>query len=403
MMNISPSLARRLFITKQRLAGPPPDPTPENLLHVVRDLGCVQIDPISAVERTHRLVLFSRVGHYDRAHFDQLLWQERKLFEYWAHCASIVLTEDYPLHSPMMRDYPWSDRTRAWIKQNQKLKNYVLREIRQRGPLPSRAFTEDGLHPEAWVSTGWTSGRNVSRMLDFLWIGGKIMVAGREGIQKLWDLSERVLPDWTPREKLSEREVTRRAAQRAIRALGVCTPRHINWHFTRLRYPDLPNVLDELVKGGRIREVRIGDWKGRWYLHADDEPVLDELNTSSPEPRTTLLSPFDNLICDRARTRQMFDFDFTIEIYVPAAKRKWGYYVLPILHNEQLIGRIDPLMNRATGALTINAVFAEPAAPRGAGEAVAGAIRNLAAFLGARDIVYNRRRIPAMWKKSLQV
>lgn len=398
---ISPSLARRLFITKQRLAGPQPDPTPDNLLNVVRDLGCVQIDPISAVERTHRLVLFSRVGHYDRAHFDQLLWQERKLFEYWAHCASIVPTEDYPLHRPMMREYPWSDRTRAWIKQNQKLKNYVLREIRKRGPLPSRAFTEDGIHPEDWVSTGWTSGRNVSRMLDFLWIGGKIMVAGREGTQKLWDLSERVLPDWTPREKLSEREITRRAAQRAIRALGVCTPRHINWHFTRGRYPDLPKVLAELETEGKIQKVTVGDWKGQWYIHADDGPVLDELNTLPPKPRTTLLSPFDNLICDRARTRQMFDFDFTIEIYVPAAKRKWGYYVLPILHNEQLIGRIDPLMNRETGALTVNAVFAEPKAPRGAGEAVAGAIRNLATFLDAREIRYNPRRVPAFWKRAL--
>ncbi len=400
-LSLSPSLARCLFLTKQRLAGPTPTPTPDALLNLVRDLGCVQIDPISAVERTHRLVLFSRVGYYDRAHLDQLLWRDRSLFEYWAHCASIVLTEDYPLHNPMMRDYPWSDRTRAWIKQNQKLKNYVLREIRKHGPLPSRALTEDGIHPEDWVSTGWTSGRNVSRMLDFLWIGGKIMVAGREGIQKLWDLSERVLPDWTPREKLSEREVTRRAAQRAIRALGVCTPRQINWHFTRGRYPDLPKVLAELVKEGRIREVAIADWKGQWYLHADDELLITQLQTDW-QPRTTLLSPFDNLICDRARTRQMFNFDFTIEIYVPAAKRKWGYYVLPILHNEQLIGRIDPVMNRETGTLTVNAVYAEADAPKNAGEAVAGAIRDLATFLGAGNIIYNRRRVPSFWKKSLK-
>jgi uncharacterized protein len=400
-MNLSPALARRLFLAKQRLAGPPPEPTPENILKLVRDLGCLQIDPISAVERTHRLVLFSRLGHYDRTHLDQLLWQDRSLFEYWAHCASIVPTEDYALHQPFMRNYPWGDRTKAWIKQNQKLKNYVLREIRKRGPLPSRALTEEGLHPEGWVSTGWTSGRNVSRMLDFLWIGGQIMVAGRDGMQKLWDLSERVLPEWAPRERLSEREVTRRAAQRAIRALGVCTPRQINWHFTRSRYPGLPKVLAELEAEGKVRQVAIEAWKGQWYLHADDEPLLDELNTTDLEPRTTLLSPFDNLICDRARTRQMFDFDFVIEIYVPAAKRKWGYYVLPILHNEQLIGRIDPLMNRATGTLSVNAVFAEPGAPRGAGAAVAGAIRDLATFLGARDIHYNRQRLPAAWKKSL--
>lgn len=397
---LTPSLARRLFLAKQRLAGPRPDPTPQNILGLVRDLGCVQIDPISVVERTHRVVLFSRLGKYDLAHLDQLLWRDRSLFEYWAHCASIVPTDDYPLHRPMMRGYPWSDRTRAWVTQNQKLKNYILREIRKHGPLPSRALTEDGIHPDEWVSTGWTSGRNVSRMLDFLWIGGQIMVAGREGIQKLWDLSERVLPEWTPREKLSEREVTRRAAQRAIRALGVCTPRQINWHFTRGRYPDLPKVLAELETEGKVKRLEIGDWKGDWYIHTDDWSRMSELQTDW-QPRTTLLSPFDNLICDRARTRQMFNFDFTIEIYVPAAKRKWGYYVLPILHNEQLIGRIDPVMNRDTGTLTVNAVYAEPEAPRHAGESVAAAIRDLATFLGAGNLAYNRRRVPAFWKKSL--
>jgi hypothetical protein len=400
-LSFAPSLARRLFLAKQRLAGPLPTPTPENLLGLVRDLGCVQIDPISVVERTQRLVLFSRLGHYDLAHLDQLLWQDRALFEYWAHCASIVLTEDYPLYSPMMRGYPWSERTRMWVRQNQKLKNYILREIRKRGPLPSRALAEDGLHPKDWVSTGWTSGRNVSRMLDFLWIGGKLMVAGRDGIQKLWDLSERVLPDWTPREKLSEREVTRRAAQRALRALGVATPAHIKFHFTRGRYPELPNALAELVKEKRIREVEIGGWPGKWHMHADDEPLLDPLRIPDHESRTTLLSPFDNLICDRARTRLMFNFDFTIEIYVPAAKRKWGYYVLPILHGDQLIGRIDPAMNRETGTLTVNAVYAEPDAPRDAGKAVAGAIRDLAAFLRADEIRYNPRRAPSIWKRAL--
>ncbi len=399
--SISRSLARRLFIHKQRLAGPTPPHTPEAMLSLIRELGCVQIDPINVVARTHQLVLFSRLGaECDLAHLDQLLWRDRALFEYWAHCASIVLTEDFPLHAPMMRAYPWSDRTRAWIKQNQKLKRYVLSEIRQFGPIASRTLTEDGIHPEDWVSTGWTSGRNISRMLDFLWIGGKIMVAGRDGIQKLWDLSERVLPDWTPREKLSEREVTRRAALRALSALGVATPTHINHHFLRGRYAELPKVLKALEKEKRIEEIEIEGWKGQWYITTDDWSLMtDPLADFSP--RTVLLSPFDNLICDRARTRQFFDFDFTIEIYVPPAKRKFGYYVLPILHGEALIGRIDPTFDREANVLRVNAVFAEAEAPKDAGAAVAGAVRDLATFLGARDIVYNRKRVPAFWKKSL--
>ncbi len=148
----------------------------------MRDLGCLQIDPISVVARSPLLVLWSRLGAYDPAHLDALLWRERKLFEYWAHCASIVLTEDYPIHHALMRHYvaddsPWSRRVRQWIKDNDTLRRAILTRIRRDGPLPARELAEDGIAPQAWVSTGWTSGRNVSRMLDFLWMQGKIMVA----------------------------------------------------------------------------------------------------------------------------------------------------------------------------------------------------------------------------------
>lgn len=405
---VSLALARRLALARQRLAGQRASADARGLMEVVRDLGCLQLDPISVVARSHQLVLFSRVGRYDLAHLDQLLWQERRLFEYWAHCASIVPTEDYPIHNLMMRGYPngdsaWSERTRAWLKQNQKLKRYVLAQLRRRGPLLSRDLEEDGLHPREWVSTGWTSGRNISRMLDYLWIGGKIMVAGREGIQKRWDLAERVLPEWTPRERLPEREVVRRAAQKSLRALGVATPRQINYHYIRGRYPDLKNVLAELVQAQRIREVEIRDLPGEWYIHADDEHLITEHAIRNTEPRAILLSPFDNLICDRARTKLLFNFDYTMEIYVPAAKRKYGYYVLPILHGDRLIGRVDPEMDRERRALRVNAVYAEPDAPtsRAAGRAVAGAIEDLAAFLGAREILYNSRRVPAIWKRAL--
>jgi hypothetical protein len=391
--------------------GQPPADT-SGLLEVVRDLGCLQLDPIGVVARSHQLVLFSRAGPYDLSHLDQLLWQERSLFEYWAHCASIVLTEDYPLYSPMMRAYPSGDsvyrqRAREWIAKNQELRRYILNRLRREGPLLSRDLEEDGLYPKAWVSTGWTSGRNISRMLDFLWIGGKIMVAGREGIQKRWDLTEHVLPEWTPRERLPEREVVRRAAQRSLRALGVATPRQIQYHFTRGRYPNLNRVLVELEAEGKIKRVEIRDsgqvWPGEWYIHADDEPLITEYAIRNTEPRTTLLSPFDNLICDRTRTRQLFNFDYTMEIYVPKHKRKYGYYVLPILHGDRFIGRVDPEMDREHERLIVNAVYAEPGAPatRAAGGAVAGAIEDLAAFLGAREIRYNRRRVPAAWKRNL--
>jgi uncharacterized protein YcaQ len=412
-ITISPALARRLAITKQRLAGPRPAPGPEGLLEVARDLGCVQLDPISAVDRSHRLVWRSRVGNYAAAHLDQVVWQERHMFEYWAHQASLVLTEDYPLHHLMMRGYPgrgsaWSERTREWIRRNDKLRRYVLSEIRRHGPLPSRQLEEDGLDPEDWVSTGWTSGRNVSRMLDFLQMQAKIMVAGRAGGQKLWDLSERVLPPWTPRQRLTEQEIVRRAAERSLRALGVATPQQISRHFLRGRYTDLPRALAALEKQGRLARVQIRDggglpWRGEWYIHSTDLPLLEKLAEDDWQPRTTLLSPFDNLICDRPRTEQLFNFKFAIEIYVPQSKRQYGYYVLPILHGDQLVGRIDPLMDRAQGRLRVNAVYAEPGAPvgRATGRAIAGAIDELAAFLGATAIDYDARRLPRGWKNEL--
>ncbi len=366
-------------------------------MHLMRDLGCIQIDPISAVARSHLLVLWSRLGNYDMAQFDRLLWQERKLFEYWAHCASIVLTEDYPIHSLLMRNYAsgdskWAQRVREWEKQNGQLSRYILKQLRRAGPLPARMLEEDGIHPRAWVSTGWTSGRNVSRMLDFLWLQGKIMVAGRAGLQKLWDLSERVLPEWTPRERLSAHEATCRAAQKSLRALGVATPKQIERHFTRGRYPDLPRVLDELQAQERIARVQVEGLAGTWYIHADNLPRLEEIENQW-EPRTVLLAPFDNLICDRARTRQLFDFDYSIEIYTPTHKRKYGYYVLPILHGDRLIGRIDPLMKRAEGRLEINAMYWEPnvRVTRPLVRAVKQTIQDLGQFLGAREIAYGKR------------
>jgi uncharacterized protein YcaQ len=153
--------------------------------------------------------------------------------------------------------------------------------------------------------------------------------------------------------------------------------------------------------------VEIGEdsqtWKGTWYIHRDDLPLLERLNNGEWEPRTTLLSPFDNLICDRARTQQLFDFDFKIEIYVPKEKRQYGYYVLPILHGDQLVGRIDPLMNRKANTLEVNNVYAEPDAPVNAetGKAVARAIEELATFLGATTIAYGAN-VPTGWKKALR-
>jgi uncharacterized protein YcaQ len=395
LRTLSPALARRLAVTRQRLAGPPPAPNAAGMMDVLHDIRCLQLDPISTVARSHLLVLWSRLGAFDPATLDRLLWEERRLFEYWAHCASMVLTEDYPLYQPLMRAYAGDGssraaRRRAWVEQNRALHDHILHRLRTEGPLPSRLFED---HAEApWHSTGWTSGRNTSQMLNYLWLSGVITVAGRAGAQKLWDLSERVLPEWTPREEVPEDHVVRRAAEIAIRALGVARPGDIRRHFLRDRYENLPAVLADLEREGRIERVRIAEdghaWPGVWYLHAEDAPLLERLEAGDWSPRTTLLSPFDNLICDRARTTALFGFDFRIEIYTPKAQRRFGYYVLPILHGDRLIGRIDPVFERRHKRLVLNAVHIEPDAPADpdTGRAVVASVESLAAFLGAREI-----------------
>ena len=403
---IDPVLARRLFVSRQHLAGRPPGDGPDGILQVATDLACLQLDPISVVDRSHRLVLWSRLGRYDPTHLETVLWRERRLFEYWAHAAAIVCTQDYPIHSLLMRRYPsdrnaYNRRLRIWLAENQALRRSILRRIRAEGPLPSRALEDRA--QLGWRSSGWTTGRNVERMLDVLWTQGRIMVAGREGLQRLWDLAERWLPPWAPTRRPPEREVVRLAAQRCLRALGVATARDIDRHFTAGRYPGLATVLDGLERTGRVERVCVVsegvEWPGPWYVHADDLPLLERLQAGEWQPRTTLLSPFDNLIIGRERTERLFGFHFRMEIYVPKAARRYGYYVLPILHGDRLIGRVDPAVDRRRGRLVVNAVHLEPDAPASAGPAVAGALRDLAGFVGADDLEL-RQPPPAVWRHA---
>ncbi|MDQ3929609.1 MAG: winged helix DNA-binding domain-containing protein [Chloroflexota bacterium] len=406
---ISLTDARRLAVTKQRLAGPRLPNDKDGILEVVRSIGCLQLDPISAVERNHLLVLWSRIGNYDVRDVDTLLWKERKLFEYWAHAASIVLMEDFPLHERTMSrkptgDFGWLGRVSQWFEDNKDFADYVLREIRERGPLQSKDF-EDASR-SGWQSSGWTGGRNVGRMLDHLWVRGEVFVTSRKGGQRYWDLAERVLPDWTPHKELTPRESTEIAAERSLRMLGVGTAKHITYNYLRHRYPHLQDVLRQYEHEGRIERVGVvGDGKallGTWYIHREDLPLLEQIEAGEWQPRTTLLSPFDNLIADRSRTETLFDYRFRIEIYVPQHLRQYGYYVLSILHGDLIIGRIDPLMDRKGKRLNIRAVHAEPHAPMTpeVAQAVANSISELATFLGAKEVAYSER-VPEGWRDTL--
>ena len=384
-MKLSLVEARRLAVLSQRLAGPRAPATASGLLEIARAIRCIQIDAVAVVGApTQLLVPFSRVGPYDGRLLDQLQFKDRSLFLYFAHAASLVLTEDFAIHSARMVPYrtritQWAKGIADWMDENAGLREQIVSQITARGPLRSRDF--ENTARTDWRSSGWTEGRSVNRMLDFLWVEGVLTVSGRAGAERLWELSERWLPAWTPRNLLPPQERSDLAVEHALRALGPATPQQIQLHFIRGNHRDLAGSLSRLKRSSAVLPVEIAGLKGDWHVHRDTLPLLEQ----PWRPRTVLLSPFDNLIADRRRTAAMFGFDYTIEIYVPAAKRKRGYYAMPILAGDRLAGTVDSRYERAGRRLIVNRVVLEP------GEkmtpSISRAIKELGKFVGAEEVV----------------
>jgi uncharacterized protein len=393
--------ARRLAVRNQRLDGPR-RPKGE-LLETIRALRCLQLDPTAVVARSHLLVLFSRHGAFAEAALEQLAYRDRVLFEYWAHEASYVLTEDLPLHRWEMRTWPreskseWLRRMLTWWDSEAGFRAYVLERLRADGPLRARDFEDRTTAP--WVSDGWTNGRSVARMLDLMWVKGQVGIARRDGGQRVWDLMERCLPADAPAGELPEPEMTRRCAALAVKALGVARPVHIRAHFTRGRYPGLPEALSQLEREGVLQRVGVEGLGDDWWVHAEDVEYLQD--PSDFRPRTVVLSPFDNLLCDRARTERLFGFEHRLEIYTPQAKRRWGYFVLPVLDGDRLVARCDLALDRKANRLVVHAVHAEPRVPRGRRlpQAIRRELERLAKWRGATSLEV--RAAPDAWRPVL--
>jgi uncharacterized protein YcaQ len=379
--------ARRLALHAQGLAEPPAPGT--SVGDVVARIGCLQLDPVGIVARSPLLVLRARVrgGTHD-AHeraLERAAYRERVLFDYWCHEASLCHVDDLPVHRWAMRTYverlPESrDIVRRWLADNAGFAEHTIESLRRAGPLQASELEDRA--DVAWEWGHWTdevsSRQNIARMLDRLWMQGRVGIADRVGNGRRWDVMERCLPPGAlaaaDAEPLDEEEAVRRAALRAVRMLGVAREPHIAAHFTRRRYPGLRAALDRLERDGEVARVEVEGLRGEWWGAAD---VLEGAESLAPGRRTVALSPFDNLICDRARAAELFGFDHRLEIYVPRDKRRWGYYVLPILHGERLIARADLRIDRDGEApvLQVLALHEEP------GRRAPGAIRKALASL----------------------
>jgi uncharacterized protein len=337
---------RRLVIGAQGYSARTRRGTAREVERTVQRLSCVQLDSISAVERSHRIALASRVGAYPRGTVDRLLARGR-LFEYWAHEACLLPAEDWPLFVPAMRN-----GGRRWYgdveRTHPHLADEILATIRERGPLGSRHF-------EGSTEGGMWNWKPAKAMLERLWNGGDLVIAGRQGFQRLYDLPERVLPKAVleaPVPHAGER--LRELTLRAVTARGALTESGIVEHW-RLRggAARIRPHVDALVSAGRLERVGVDDGGPPVVV-----PAGADLDPPLPSA-AVLLSPFDNLLWDRTFARRVLGFEHLIEVYKPAPQRRYGYYVLPLLWRDRIVGRADLKSDRAGDALVVKAFHRE--------------------------------------------
>ena len=387
---------RALTLHAQRLAAPANMADEEAIVNTVHALGSLQIDTLQVVARSQYLALWSRLGNYDTALLDKLLFhpEKNRFFEYWKKAASIIPLEHYRYSLPRMqqrRDEP-RPNWRLWLQREESVQalELVRRRIAKEGALRAADFEGDRRRGAWW---DWKPAKSA---LEYLYGIGELMIRDRVNFQRVYDLRERVLPDWVDTSPATPEEADRHDVELALRALGICRARTLS-DYTYLFRRRIAPVLDDLRREGQLLTLSGEVCDGgtdELILHRDSLPDLQRALDGDLQPRhTTLLSPFESLLWSKLHGHAFWNYHHDIELYVPQPKRKWGYFTLPILHRERLVGRLDPKLERDSGIFRIRALHLEPGVEPDERLIcdLARAIRDFMAFHGATQLKFGRR------------
>lgn len=373
---LSAASARRIALAAQGFADRRPGGrvTAAHVRRVLGRIGMLQLDSVNALVRSHYLPLFSRLGPYPLRLLDDYAYKRKHLFEYWGHAASLIPVEHYPLfRHRMAQPVRWG--TEAFGDGRMEFVDRVLEEVREHGPIAVGELSEPGDRAGPWW--GWGEGKLA---LEFLFSRGQVATAGRPAFTRVYDIAERVIPpQYRDAEPVSEEDARRELLLLAAKSLGVGTARDLADYY-RLPVQESRQTLWELADAGTLEHVDVAGWKEPAYLHPEAH-MARRVNARA------LLSPFDSLVWERARTERIFRFRYRIEIYTPEPKRVYGYYVLPFLLGEELVARVDLRSDRKSGRLQVRAAHAEPGAdPEAIAAPLAEELRLMAQWLGLANI-----------------
>jgi uncharacterized protein YcaQ len=374
--SLSPASARRIALAAQGFGQPRPAAVGARQLNLlIQRLGLLQIDSVNVFERSHYLPAFARLGPYDKALLDRLTFARRGPYtEYLAHVATFIPTVDLPLFGFRKARKRAKYAGHPWVMANRPMLDWLLAELADKGPLAASRFEhEKNVRKGPWW--GWS---DIKQGLEFLFYWGDVVSAGRRNFERVYALPEQVLPASVLHTEIAQDAAVRELVRRSIQALGIGTVKDIADYY-RLLNSETKAALRELVEAGEVRRVTVPGWNAPAYLDAAAR-IPRRVETAA------LLSPFDPVVWERTRALELFGFHYRIEIYTPAPKRIFGYYTLPVLIDEALVGRVDLKSDRKNGVLLVQSAWHEAGAPAGMEERLVPLLRETAAWQGLGGI-----------------